>query len=103
MHTHSIQIRRDVGGGSFLPIPVEFTDSYQAQHLYDDVITISTIVQMTTTPYKAMDQNSISMTPFVKTIIILNDLFWSDNLHVYHLTGEDHGEGGGGFTQTFKT
>ena len=33
---------------------------------------IVTMVKMTTTPYKAMDQNSISMTPFVKTIIILN-------------------------------
>ena len=65
-----------VGGRkSFLPIPVEFLDSYQARHLYDDVITIATMVKMTTTPYKAMDQNSISMTPFVKTIIILNDLF----------------------------
>ena len=65
------------GGGrkSFLPIPVEILDSYHARHLYDDVITIATMVKMTTTPYKAMDQNSISMTPFVKTIIILNDLF----------------------------
>ena len=69
----SIEIRRD--GGSFLPVPVEFLDSYKARHLYDDVITIATMVKMTTTPYKAMDQNSISMTPFVKTIIILNDFF----------------------------
>ena len=62
-------------GGSFLPVPVEFLDSYQARHLYDDVITIATMVKMTTTPYKSMDQNSISMTPFVKTIINLNVFF----------------------------
>ena len=62
-------------GVSFLAIPVEFFYSYQARHLYDDVITIATMVKMTTTPYKATDQNSISMTPFVKTIIILNDFF----------------------------
>ena len=98
------------GGGrkSFLPIPVEFLDSYQARHLYDDVITIATMVKMTTTPIKAKDQNSISMTPFVKTIIILNDLFlvrqssclpsnWRRNESLFTVRG-----GGGGFTNFLK-
>ena len=95
-------------GDPFFPVPVEFLDSYEARHLYDDVITIATMVKMTTTPYKAMDQNSISMTPFVKTMIILNDFFlvrqssylpsnWRRNESLFTVRG------GGGVTQTFKS
>ena len=95
------------GGGSFLPIPVEFLYSYQARHLYGDVITIATMVKMTKTPYNATDQNSISMTPFVKTIIILNVFFlvrqssylpsnWRRNEPLFTVRG-------GGGTQTFKS